>query len=156
MTPIYWRCYWWDILGLDSCQNSNYRPANLNSLVSVTKNKFVRNKCWSVSNVFGPPRHKLFAHTNLKKSRKINFRFRSFAKPARGSTLFPNVFAAITVRHVTSSRHNACTHSLNFGITANEGSFPHITHKIQMAAITRNSQTRISVSGISAPSAVKF
>ena len=102
----------------------NPRPANLKSLVSVTKKKFVRNKCWSVSNVFGPPTYKLFAHINFKKSlKKLTF-------DSAVSHLFPNVFVAITVRHVTSSRHNACTHSLNFGIPANERSFFHITHKI--------------------------
>ena len=80
--------------------HSSIRPANLNSLVSVTKNKFGRNKCWSVSNVFGPPQYKLFAHKFKKIPQKwINFRFRhgpirSFAKPARDSPLFPNVFAA--------------------------------------------------------------
>ena len=51
-------------------------------------------------------------------------------------------------KHISSSSSSVGpTHSLNFGITANERSFPHITHKIQMAAITS------SGSGISAPSA---
>ena len=65
------------------------RPANLNSLVSVTKNKFVRNKCWSVSNVLGR-RDTKYLHTQICKKipqKWTNFRLgtdhiRSFAKPA--------------------------------------------------------------------------